>query len=460
MASLEPRGNSVRLNWRLGGSRDGARQSCTFSGPPEARNKLAEAAKELVDARGHNISRSEVYAAILGDSPDGDQTPTFRAWVDMWLKEREQARDIEPTTIKNYRWVLTTRVIPKLGHLRLTDIDDTAIRDWTAWMAGRRATRGNRNRNTLTGGKLSPTTIRKHYRIAQTCLGAAVPRWIDVNPIAPRPGSRRGNSHLPKPVKFEGMFLRPHEVQLILDNADPRIHDIVRVALATGLRLGELLALQVEHITANRTQTVVQVRQTLKDDGTIGPPKSRAGVRAVPVDDDTGRLLQRLVADRRLSAFLFTAPRGGLWTEDNFRKSYWWPAVAAAQRCPDHMPPAPEWKGRGRKPKYGSHDVSLCGCETRLQRRPRPHDLRHSHASALINAKWSPKKIQARLGHADYSTTMNVYAHLWDHGEAEELETAAALLVPARATAGARGPRAAVRRRVVARKLAARRGAA
>jgi integrase len=449
----------VRLNWRLGGSRDGARQSCTFSGPTEARDKLVDAAKELVEAREHNITRPEVYAAILGTDPGDDQAPTFRAWVDMWLREREQARDIEPSTIKNYRWVLTTRVVPKLGHLRLTEIDDAVIQGWTAWMSSQRATRGNRNRNTVAGQKLSPTTIGKQYRVGQTCLGAAVPRWISVNPAAPQPGARKNSRNLPKRTKFEGMFLRPHEVQLILNHADPRIHGIVRVALATGLRLGELLALQVEHITANRAQTVVQVRQTLKDDGTIGPPKSRAGIRAVPVDDSTGRLLQDMVKGRRLSAYLFTAPRGGLWTEDNFRKTYWWPAVAAAQRCPEHMPPPPAWKGRGRKPKYGAHEVSSCGCESRLQRRPRPHDLRHSHASALIHAKWSPKKIQVRLGHADYGTTMNTYGHLWDLGEAEELETAAALLVPTRATA-VRGPRVRVRRRVVARTLAARRGVA
>ena len=77
---------------------------------------------------------------------------------------------------------------------------------------------------------------------------------------------------LPKAERFEGMLLRPSEIELILAHCDERIVDVVWVALATGMRLGELLALEVQHITSNGAQTVVQVRQTLKDDGTMGAP--------------------------------------------------------------------------------------------------------------------------------------------------------------------------------------------
>ncbi|MGK5681626.1 tyrosine-type recombinase/integrase [Actinoplanes sp. URMC 104] len=438
MATLEHRGESVRVNWRLGGARDGSRQSCTFRGPAGARVELARAAKQLVEARGHNITRAECYAAILGEDPDvAEVVPTFRAWVEMWLREREQARDIEAQTIRNYRWELTTRVVPRLGHLPLSDIDAAAVKDWAGWVSGRRTTRGNRNRNTLANQLLSPTTIGKTYRILHACLGGAVPKWIPVNPAARPDGARKNPHGLPKRERFEGMFLHPHEIELILSHCDPRITDLVKVALATGMRLGELLALQAQHVTSAGAQTVVQVRQTLKDDGTIGAPKSAAGVRAIPVDDATAVLLRQRLAGRRPRDWVFPNPWGGLWTEDNFRKGYWWPAVAAAQRCPEHPPPLPAYQGRGRRPTWKAHDVSTCACPTRLHRRPRPHDLRHTHASALINAKLSPKKVQVRLGHANFTTTMTVYAHLWDLGEAAELEAVAQLLLP---PATARGP--------------------
>jgi integrase len=430
MATLENRGNSVRLNWRLGGTRDGARQSCTFSGPPHERDPLVELAKHLVEARGHNVTRAECYSAVLGNDPTlaEDVIPTFRAWVDTWLEARERARDIEPQTIKNYRWVLHARVIPRLGHYRLTEIDDTVIQEWVAWMASRRTTRGNRNRNTTANQLLSAQTIGKAYRVLHSCLGGAVPKWIPANPASRPKGTRKGHAGLPKPERFEGMFLHPEEIDLIVANCDPLIVDIVKVGLGTGMRLGELLALEAQHVTRSPTQVVVQVRQTLHDDGTIGPPKSAAGIRSLPVDEATGLVLQDRAMGRRPRDLLFTNPYGVLWTEDNFRKQYWWPAVARAQRCAEHPPPERVYGGRGRRPQLGVHDVSTCACTTRLHRRPRPHDLRHTHASALINAKWSPKKVQVRMGHADFSTTMSIYAHLWDLGEIAELEAVARLL--------------------------------
>ncbi|WP_369077034.1 tyrosine-type recombinase/integrase, partial [Paractinoplanes ferrugineus] len=299
MATLERRGESLRVSWRLGGSRDGARQSCSFSGPPAERERLAQAAQALVEARRHNITRAECYDAVLNrPAADVQVMPTFRAWVQMWLREREQARDIEATTIKNYRWVLTARAIPRLGHLRLDDITEETIREWVAWMATRRSTRGNRNRNVAANQLLSAETIGKAYRVLHGCLGAAVPRWLQSNPASRRAGSRRGVPGLPKGDKFEGMFLDPGEVALIRSHCDRRILAMVDTALATGLRLGELVALQAQHITSNGRQTVVQVRQTLKDDGTIGPPKSKAGTRGVPVDEETGRLLLDRIAGK------------------------------------------------------------------------------------------------------------------------------------------------------------------
>ncbi|MET0419571.1 MAG: tyrosine-type recombinase/integrase [Actinoplanes sp.] len=429
MATLEHRGNSVRVNWRLGGSRDGSRQSCTFSGLPSARLRLAEGAKALIEARSHNITRAEVYAAITGDEiVRDDGVPTLRAWVMMWLDERAQTRDIQPDTIKNYRWVLNARAIPRLGHLQLTEIDGEVIRDWVAWMSTRRSTRGNRNRNTSANQPLSATTIGRAYRILHACLGAAVPRFLPSNPCALPAGARRHAHGLPRQEKFEGMFLRPHEIDLIVSNCDPRVRDLVVIALATGMRLGELIALQVQHITTSGAQVVVQVRQSLKDDGTVGPPKSAASRRSIPVAEGPGRLLLDLIAGKRPKDLVFPSPRGGFWTPDNLRKQYWWPAVAAAQRCLEHPPPLRVYGGRGRRPKPGAYDVSDCPCPTRLHLRPRIHDLRHSHASALINAGLSPKKVQARLGHSSYLITMNTYAHLWDLGGVEELEAVDRLL--------------------------------
>jgi integrase len=79
------------------------------------------------------------------------------------------------------------------------------------------------------------------------------------------------------------------------------------------------------------------------------------------------------------SEFVFTGSRGALLRRSNFRKRHWKPAVSKAELEPEL----------------------------------RFHDLRHSCASILISRGAHPKEIQARLGHASITTTLDRYGHLF-----------------------------------------------
>jgi integrase len=127
---------------------------------------------------------------------------------------------------------------------------------------------------------------------------------------------------------------------------------------------------------------------------------------------------------------VFPSPRGKVWDENNLRERHWLPAIAAAQRCVEHPPPEPPKPARGPRRKLRNDEVSTCRCETRLTCRPRLHDLRHTHASMLIHSGWTPKKIQGRMGHASYLVTMNIYGHLWDLGDEQELDALERMLAP------------------------------
>jgi integrase len=423
MATLEHRGQSIRVNWRFGGHRDGARQSCTFKGPtPKARLKLAQAAQVLVESRGHNITRSECYAAILGKPTEPDSgVPLFRTWVEQWLLARDQIRDVQPGTVKRYRQIMATRIMPKLGNLRLTDIDPGVVQDWVAWLSSQYVHTGSKTR-TPTDQRLSGATVNRIYSVLHTCLAAAVPRWIPLNPAARPAGSRKTSIGMPKIEPYDGIFLTPAEIDLILAQCNKHLHDLVLTALYTGMRLGELVALEARHVRVTGREVTVQVRQTIKDDGTVGTPKSPKSRRDLPVSDKPARVLARRVADLKPKDLVFPAPRGAMWDPDSLRSRYWWPAVARAQQCPDHPPEVKTGSLYNLKRKLRPEELSTCGCETRLHRYARIHDLRHSHASMLIAAKWSPKKVQLRMGHSTYRMTMDNYAHLWDLGEAGELE--------------------------------------
>lgn len=392
--------------------------------------RFAEAAAALVKSRNYAITRTEVYDAILGKDDVDPSVPTFKDWVTTWLDDRARMRDIQPDVIKSYRRILTSRAVPFLGHLRLTEIDPDQIRNWVAWISSSRITIGSKNRRD--GDRLvSTTTIRRTHAILHACLGAAVPKWLTVNPAARPAGSSKHTSGLPKKTTFEGMFLRADEINLILDQCDQPIREMAEVAVRSGMRLGELIALEAQYVVFDRDgAATILVRKALKNDGTVGEPKSAMSRRPITVDEPTSRLLARRVEGKKPAALVFPSPRGGMWDEGNLRDRYWYRAVAAAMRCVEHPPPSPPKPTRGPTRQLRVDEVSTCSCPTRLHRRPRFHDLRHTHASLLIKDRWHAKKIQLRLGHATYQTTMNIYGHLYDTGDRAELAGIDALLAP------------------------------
>src|ERR1700730_13364211 len=110
VASLPKRSGNYRVEWRLGGTRTGRRQSVTL---PDT--ELANTAKTLAESRRHTITDTDVYKAVLGldDQPtELDLSPTFRAWVDTWLSHKA---DVSPDTLAEYAWLLRSpRVMDRL----------------------------------------------------------------------------------------------------------------------------------------------------------------------------------------------------------------------------------------------------------------------------------------------------------------------------------------------------------
>ena len=76
-----------------------------------------------------------------------------------------------------------------------------------------------------------------------------------------------------------------------------------------------------------------------------------------------------------------------------------------------------------------SHEM-LRGCKDSGVKKIRIHDLRHSHASLLINQGFDALTIAERLGHEKVSTTLNTYSHLFPHKQGELVQNLQDLLVP------------------------------
>lgn len=456
VASIQATKTGYAVKWRLGGKRSGAPQTASFSGRPAL--KLAERVKGIVEAHQHRITREK--ALDLADTsvrahPSG--TPSFADWVGEYIAGRRRVGDVQPDTIDRYEDVLRHRVVPFLGAWLLPEITPDVVGEWVIWAKRQRTPRGR---------PVSPETIRRAHAILHGCLGAAVPVWLATNPAARPHGSRKGIAGLPKPEPHDAVFLERWEVDLILANLRPDVRDMAEVDLRTGLRLGELVVLRARDIVLDGRRKYIDVCRALKDDGSIGPPKSAKSRRKVTVSGRALEILARRVAGLAADDLVFAAPEGGMWRESNLRARHWLPAVAAAKRCGEHPPPLPmREKPTGPVRKWGVGDVSTCMCSGRLKRQPRWHDLRHTHASLLIEAGWSPKRVQLRMGHASFQVTMDIYGHLWDGDDADRLDDVDRLLggdpepevVPGRRAVRVRGARPAVRhtgRRAVAVVLA------
>jgi integrase len=205
-------------------------------------------------------------------------------------------------------------------------------------------------------------------------LGKSLRAAVDAGLLATNPAER---VRLPKIEREEMRFLAPDQVAWLADTIDSRYRTLVLVG-AYGLRFGELAALRRDRVDVMRgrldvAETVVEV----KGHHHVGPPKTRAGRRAVPLPRSVSTALADHVADLPQDALVFPAPEGGFLRASLFRRRTWHPAVDRAGLTP-----------------------------------LRPHDLRHTAVAFWIAAGASPKEVAARAGHTSVVTVPDRYGHL------------------------------------------------
>ena len=202
----------------------------------------------------------------------------------------------------------------------------------------------------------------------------------------------------PKVVSQEMHILTPEQVAgfaALLDGHE--VAAAATTALFTGIRRGEALGLEWQHI--NLDAKLIKVRQSLEetDEGglQLKPPKTKASIRDITLPDIVIETLQahhKRLLERRLQLGL-----GKLDKDDLV---------------------FPDWEGRPQWPdRFSARWTEL---SKRLKLGVSFHELRHTHASQLIDAGVDVVTISKRLGHASPTITLSTYAHLFrkDDGKA------------------------------------------
>ena len=219
---------------------------------------------------------------------------------------------------------------------------------------------------------------------------------------------------------------RPDEVRALLNAAQGHTRVLLLVAVFTGLRASELRGLRWEDCDLKRGE--LHVRQRADKRNRIGPPKSAAGERTVPLPPTAVAELRewKLICpkhDGRLG-FVFPNGSGNIENHSNLVKRGLLPTMIAA----GIVKPLLDAQGSPTRDADGRPLVSA--------KYSGLHCLRHFFASWCINRKQDgglelpAKVVQERLGHASIVITMDRYSHLFPRNEdSNELAVAERLLI-------------------------------
>jgi len=373
MASIRKRGNSYLLRVSNGYTTDGKQIDSTktwrIPDGMSARNAEKEALRQAIlfeeECRG-----GAVVSAIK-----------FDTFLTQWFEEYAKLK-LKASTMQTFRW-LEKRIRAEIGHLRL---DKITLHDIQRFVVA------------LHNERKSTKTI-KHYvsQISVVFRYALKYQLVSRNPCVgvdfPRDDSKaREMLTLPE---VEQLFTLLHQ------ESEEKLQFVVFLTLVVymGFRRGELLGLEWKDFDFD--SSLVSVKRAAYQSKELGhytdTPKTKTSLRTLKLPDEVIVLLVRYLGYQRT----YAAKLGDKW-QDTDRVFTAWDGSYI-------YPDAPDRFYRAFCAKHGLRKVTL-------------HSFRHLNASLLIHAGLDVRTVQAALGHAHATTTMNIYAHQFQTAQARACE--------------------------------------
>ena len=268
-------------------------------------------------------------------------------------------------TMRTKKYIVELKILPYFGNKRVNDITAADIRQW---------------QNELIKKGYAPTYLKSINNQLAALFNYAV-RYYDLRDNPCRKAGSIGKS------KADEMdFWTKQEFKEFLPSMDskPEARMAFLLLYWTGMRIGELLALTYEDIDLEkRCITINKSYQRLNGKDMITPPKTPKSNRKISIPPflveelkEYCSMLYGITANERM--FRFTK-------------------------------------------SFMEHEM-VRGIKETGVRRIRLHDLRHSHASLLVEMGFQPLAIAERLGHEKIETTLNTYSHLYPNKQAELAE--------------------------------------
>ena len=268
-------------------------------------------------------------------------------------------------TMRTKKYIVELKILPYFGDKRVNDITAADIRQW---------------QNELIKMGYSPTYLKTINNQLSAIFNYAV-RYYD---LKSNPCVKAGSMGKSKAEEMD--FWTGEEFRKFIDSVmNKRLSYMAFMTLYwTGMRLGELLALNPKDIDLEkRTISITKSYQRLGKKDVITPPKTPKSKRVITIPE----FLAADIKDYMDSLYDL---------QEN-----------------DRLFPITKY--------YLEHEMQR-GIKESGVKRIRVHDLRHSHASMLIELGFSPLEIANRLGHEKVETTLNTYAHLYPNKQTKLAE--------------------------------------
>ena len=217
-----------------------------------------------------------------------------------------------------------------------------------------------------------------------------------------------------KEEKIEALTLEEQKAFLNSLNKKDKYKDIFTIALYTGMRIGEILALKTEDIDLKNK--VINIRRTLtkdKNGKTIlgDTTKTYTSTRTIPITPLFENELKHAIQNRHLNIYdlIFIQPNGELLTVSNLNSRFNTLCVNSNIGTHDYIIKRKNSKGKIKEihSKRSSYNQ---------------HMLRHTYATRCIEAGVPAEVLQKLLGHKDIETTINTYTTIFDQYKTEQVD--------------------------------------
>ena len=283
-------------------------------------------------------------------------------FVDLYFEDCKPR--LRPTTLNGKRYIINEHILPYFGQLKLNEITPVTVRNWQTELLNHPSNYKETYLKTI------------HNQLSAIMNFACRFYGLRVNPVKQcgAIGKKQAGTMRFWTLKEYTEFERAISNNMLS-------HTIFSLLFWSGMRSGELLALEPEDFNFG-TQTIQISKNYARLNGKdlLLPPKTPKSNR---------RIILPLVVCAILQQYIDTLPK-----------------ESSKQRL---FPVTKKWLSQELKRSIEASGVKLI----------RVHDLRHSHASLLVELGCSPILISERLGHEDIKTTLQTYSHLYPNKQKE-----------------------------------------